>query len=288
MSRVIRFLVLAAIGFALGAGLAYFQASQQKPVPQVEERQQQTAQEAATQPAQPEAQSNTENNAATETSQFPQDIEQPSAEAGEVPGSSVGGVFTLTDHNGQTVTEKSWPGKHTLVFFGFTHCPDICPTTLDKISQGLNALSPEYVQQLQPLFITTDPARDTAEVIKAYLGNYTASFVGLTGTEEQVKAAQAAYKVYAAKTPGADENSYLMDHSAYVYLMSPEGNMVEIFGKDATAEDIVVKLTEYFKIAQAPVAVEPPTAEPADTAPVTEMSDQAPEEAMEPAPTATP
>lgn len=190
------------------------------------------------------------NHAGAEAMPAPQPLPGDQATA----GSSVGGAFTLTDHNGQTITEKSWPGKHKLVFFGFTHCPDICPATLDKLTTALGTLGAEG-EKIQPLFITTDAGRDTPEVMKAYISGYHPSIVGLTGTEEQLKAAQETYKVYAAKVPGADAGAYTMDHSAFVFLMSPDDRLLDIFKKDDTAEDISAKIK--MRVTQASPALSP-------------------------------
>lgn len=152
----------------------------------------------------------------------------------------VGGAFALKDHNGQDVTEKSWPGKQKLVFFGFTTCPDICPVALDKMTNALNALGADAAH-IQPILITVDPARDTPEQLKTYLADYHASFVGLTGTDAQIAQAKDAYKVYAAKAAGGDDVNYLMDHSGYIYLMSADDTLLEVFNSDATAETIAEK-----------------------------------------------
>lgn len=165
-----------------------------------------------------------------------------------VASSSVGGALSLTDHNGRAVTEKSWPGKFKLVFFGFTHCPDICPTTLDKLTLALDKLK-AAAGRIQTLLVTTDPARDTPEVMKAYVASFHASIIGLTGTEEQVKQAIDAYKVYASKIPGADAENYMMDHSAYVYLMSPDDQLLEILSSRDSAETVVARIRPHLEAA---------------------------------------
>jgi protein SCO1/2 len=181
-----------------------------------------------------------------------------------VAGSSVGGAFALTDHNGQQVTDKSWPGKYTLVFFGFTHCPDVCPVTLDKLTVVLNAIGADNAAKIQPLFITTDAARDNADTIKTYLSHYHPSILGLTGTEEQLKAAQDAYKVYAAKVPTADGKDYSVDHSAYVFMMSPEGQLLRVFKSDDNGNSYISEISKALGVEIAPLA---DTAAPAAPAP---------------------
>lgn len=222
MGRVLRFLILIVVGFGLGAGLAWFQKSQQMPAAPVA----------------------VEQAAVTDTAAAPADAMMAATDAtppADVAGSSVGGAFTLTDHNGAAVTDQSWPGKMKLVFFGFTACPDICPVALDKITNALNTLGADAAQ-IQPLFITVDPARDNADALKAYLANYYSSFVGLTGTEEEIKAAEDAYKVYATKGEAGADGQYTVDHSGYVYLITEDNKLLEIFGSDSTAESMIEKI----------------------------------------------
>lgn len=163
--------------------------------------------------------------------------EPEAAPAAAVAGVPVGGAFTLTDHKGNAVTEKSWPGKHKLVFFGFTRCPDTCPATLQKITAVMENYDAKG-EKLAPLFITVDPAHDTQAVMAVYVAGYNPNITGLTGTAEQVKAAEGAYKVYAA--PAAA--SGMMDHSSYVYLMSPDDKLLEVFGSGETAESMISKI----------------------------------------------
>lgn len=166
----------------------------------------------------------------------------PQPPAAVASGLETGVHFSLVDGDGKPVTEKSWPGKYQLVFFGFTHCPDICPVTLDKLSTALGKLGPD-ADKVKTLFITTDPARDTPAVVKTYVGNVNKSITGLTGTEAQVKGAEDAFKVYAVKnTDNEKDGDYAVDHSAFIYLMSPEGKLLEVMGSDAGANDIVEKV----------------------------------------------
>lgn len=137
------------------------------------------------------------------------------------PISEIGGPFTLVDHNGQTVTEKNFAGRPTMVFFGFTSCPDVCPTALSSVSELLRQLGDE-AKDMQVLFISVDPERDTTERLKAYVSNFDSRVVGLTGTPEQVAAAAKAYRAYFKKMPQEGGN-YTMDHTATVYLMDRAG-----------------------------------------------------------------
>ncbi len=141
-----------------------------------------------------------------------------------VQASSVGGPFKLVDQNGQTVTEADLKGKATVVFFGFTHCPDVCPTALYDITQALNALGPDG-DKAQALFVTVDPERDTPEAMKSYMSSFSPRIRGLTGSPEAVTGMVKAYRAYAKKQPLKD-GDYTMDHTAVVYLMDKTGAFV--------------------------------------------------------------
>lgn len=143
--------------------------------------------------------------------------------------SGIGGPFALVDGDGRPVTQAAFAGEPTLVFFGYTHCPDVCPTTLDSISQTLKAMGPD--KPAKALFITLDPARDTPAVMKDYLSSFDPRIVGLTGTQDAVDAAAHAYRVYAKKVPTGD-GGYSVDHTGVVYLMDKGGNFVESFNPD--------------------------------------------------------
>jgi protein SCO1/2 len=164
-------------------------------------------------------------------------------------GVQVGGPFSLVDQTGKAVTEKSWPGKYKLVFFGFTHCPDTCPATLQKLAAIMQNFDPKGAK-IAPLFITVDPERDNAAAMAKYVANFSPVISGLTGTEAQIKAAEEAYRVYAAKRPGQngqDYAEYMEDHSAYVYLMSPDDKLLQTFSFDETAEAMIAKIRESVK-----------------------------------------
>jgi cytochrome oxidase Cu insertion factor (SCO1/SenC/PrrC family) len=142
---------------------------------------------------------------------------------------AIGGSFALIDHSGKRVTDKSYAGKYLLVFFGYTYCPDVCPSTLQVMSAALDQLGPD-AEKIQPLFITIDPARDTPQVLKDYVSNFNPRFIGLTGSEQEIADVAAKYRVYYEKAPGAKGSSdYLMDHSAILYLMRPDGTFLKHF-----------------------------------------------------------
>ncbi|MFA5123030.1 SCO family protein [Zavarzinia sp.] len=142
---------------------------------------------------------------------------------------AVGGPFSLTDEDGKPVTEKSWPGKFLLVFFGYTYCPDVCPTTLAELDTVLKDLGPA-ADKIQPLFITVDPERDGAAELKAYTSSFDPRITGLTGDRPAIDAALKAYRVVAVRRgEGAD---YSMDHSTLLYLMGPDGRLKDIYSHD--------------------------------------------------------
>jgi protein SCO1/2 len=147
---------------------------------------------------------------------------------------AVGGPFQLVDQDGKTVSDADMKGRPFLVFFGYTHCPDVCPTTLFEMSQMLHALGPD-AGRIGALFITVDPERDTPAVLKDYLASFDPHLRGLTGGPAAVDAALKAYRVYAKKVPLKD-GDYTMDHTAVVYLMDKNGRFVAPFNMKRTAE----------------------------------------------------
>jgi protein SCO1/2 len=153
---------------------------------------------------------------------------------------AIGGPFTLTDQNGRTVTDQDLKGKPFLVFFGFTHCPDVCPTTLFEISEILRTLGPD-ADRVRALFITVDPERDTPDVMKDYLSSFDPHLSGLTGDPAAIAAVAKTYRVYFKKVP-LDQGGYTMDHTAIVYLMDKNGRFVSPFSlkrsSAAAADDL--------------------------------------------------
>jgi protein SCO1/2 len=138
--------------------------------------------------------------------------------AGKVP---IGGAFRLTSQEGKPFSDENLKGKPFVVFFGFTHCPEVCPTTLYDLTQDFAALGKD-ADNLQAVFITVDPARDTPELMKTYLSSFDPRIVGLSGTEEEIAAAAKAYKIYYRKVP-TEGSDYTMDHSATLFLMDSKG-----------------------------------------------------------------
>ncbi|MEP9379533.1 SCO family protein [Aquabacter sp. CN5-332] len=156
---------------------------------------------------------------------------------------AVGGPFKLVDQDGKPATEALLKGKPSLVFFGFTHCPDVCPTALFEMSEIFNALGPD-ASKLQAFFITVDPERDTPEAMKAYLSSFSPQLRGLTGTPEQVDAVKRAYRVYSRKVP-LDGGDYTMDHTAVIYLMDKSGTFLAPFNAKRTPADAAGELRRY-------------------------------------------
>ncbi|MBV9150554.1 MAG: SCO family protein [Alphaproteobacteria bacterium] len=171
----------------------------------------------------------------------------PRGVAGTALANAIGGPFQLIDQNGKPVSDAELKGKWQLVFFGYTHCPDTCPTALNEISLALDQLGKKR-QDVEVVFITVDPDRDTPDVLKSYVQSFDAPIIALTGSPEAIKQAAKAYRVFYAKHPRPD-GDYDMDHSAVIYVMNPEGRFTASFTPDSTADAIVQRLQKL--IAQA-------------------------------------
>ena len=153
---------------------------------------------------------------------------------------AIGGPFTLIDTRGKTVTDQTYRGKWMLVYFGYTFCPDACPTTLNNISAALEKLGSE-ADEIEPLFITVDPKRDTPQVMSDYLKSFDTRIVGLTGSKFQTDAAAHAYRVYVSAQK-SDGDDYLVDHSAYIYVMDPQGKFVSVIPGDMGGDKMADQL----------------------------------------------
>lgn len=166
---------------------------------------------------------------------------------------AIGGPFTLTDQHGNTVTEADFAGRYKLIYFGFTYCPDVCPTTLATIAEAMELVG-DKAETIVPILITVDPERDTPEQLKMYADHFHPRLVALTGTPEQIAAVAKEYRVYYAKVAekGADKDAYTMDHSAITYLMGPDGAYVRHFGHATPAGEMAERLREV--IASAPAS----------------------------------
>jgi len=161
---------------------------------------------------------------------------------GSAPGSTVGGAFSLQDKNGRSVTDRDLRGRYALLYFGYTYCPDVCPTTLNTVAAAVELLGTDAAR-LTPVFITVDPRRDTPKVVGDYTAAFSPRLLGLTGTVEQVAAATAAYRVYTAPhRTGPGPNDYTMDHTSLLYLMAPDGRFVTPIRADQTAAAMAAEL----------------------------------------------
>lgn len=156
---------------------------------------------------------------------------------------AIGGPFQLTDQTGQAVTEKSLQGRPTLIFFGFTHCPDICPTSLFEISEVLRAMGKD-ADRVNAYFISVDPERDSSQAMKDYLSSFDPHLVGLTGDPDAIAAVAKAYRVYSKKVP-LEQGGYTMDHTAIVYLMDKSGRFVSPFSLKRTTDAAAADLRRY-------------------------------------------
>ena len=169
---------------------------------------------------------------------------------GRVPGpiagaSAVGGPFKLVDQNSKPITDQDMKGRPFLVFFGFTHCPDVCPTTLFEVSEIFRALGPDAgAKDIRGLFVTVDPERDTPAVLKDYLSSFDPRVIGVTGDVASIAAVEKSYRVYAKKVP-LDGGGYTMDHTALVYLMDKTGRFVAPFNIKRRPEEAAADLKKY-------------------------------------------
>jgi protein SCO1 len=162
---------------------------------------------------------------------------------GVTASAAIGGPFQLTDQSGATVTEKSLRGRPTLIFFGFTHCPDVCPTSLFEISEVLRAMGKD-ADRVNAYFVSVDPERDNNGAMKEYLSSFDSHLKGLTGDPEAVAKVLSAYRVYAKKVPLKD-GDYTMDHTALTYLMDRDGKFVAPFNLNRKPEEAAADLARY-------------------------------------------
>jgi protein SCO1 len=157
--------------------------------------------------------------------------------------STIGGPFALIDQNGKAVTDEDMKGRPSLIFFGYTHCPDVCPTTLFEMSELMRALGPD-ASRVNALFVTVDPDRDTAAAMKDYLSSFDPHLRGATGDQKSIDAVEKAYRVYAKKVP-TDKGDYSMDHTALVYLMDKQGRFLAPFKLDRKPNEAAAELRRY-------------------------------------------
>jgi cytochrome oxidase Cu insertion factor (SCO1/SenC/PrrC family) len=168
------------------------------------------------------------------------------------PADAIGGPFALTAGNGQVMTDRDFRGKWLLVYFGYTHCPDICPTTLAEVSETLIMLGP-LAAKVQPLFISIDPERDDIGAVGTFVAAIDDRIVGLTGTPAQISSVAKEYHVFYAKSAGSGaEGDYAMDHTAFVYVMGPDGKYLTLFSplQGQTPDAMAAKLRDFVSAVQ--------------------------------------
>lgn len=172
------------------------------------------------------------------------------AESPPLAGATIGGPFNLVDQNGQPYGDRNLKGRYALVYFGYSYCPDVCPTDLARMMQGLKlfeASDADRAAKVQPVFITIDPARDTPPVVKQFVSAFHPRLIGLTGDQAAVDQALKSYRIYARKTGPEDTGDYLMDHSANGYLFDTEGQPMVLFAQSDTPQAIAAALDRWVK-----------------------------------------
>lgn len=166
----------------------------------------------------------------------------------EANRAAVGGPFKLIDHNGNEFTEKNLLGKFSLLYFGFSHCPDVCPAELDKLAMWIERIKKDCNVDVQPVFITCDPIRDTLDVLKRYLKDFHPSIIGLTGTHDQIKEMCKNYKVFFSTPANANpKDDYIVDHSTFTYVIDPEGQFMEAIGTIYDDEEGLERIEQHIK-----------------------------------------
>ncbi|MCP3734074.1 SCO family protein [Sphingomonas sp. RP10(2022)] len=171
-------------------------------------------------------------------------------EAPPLAGARIGGPFTLTNQDGRTVTDRDFAGQYRIMYFGYTYCPDVCPTDAAAIGKALAQIDrsdPELGRRIVPIFVTVDPERDTPAVLKAFVANFHPRMVGLTGTPAQIAAVSKAFAVFAGKGEAQPGGGYLMNHSRTTYLMDPDGKPLALLPSDKDAQAVAAEIGRWAK-----------------------------------------
>lgn len=159
---------------------------------------------------------------------------------------NMGGAYELKDHNGKVVNSVSYKGKFQLIYFGYTYCPDICPAELYNMSRALDKIGDQQ-NEIQPVFITIDPERDTKELLKEYVAQFHPRLVGLWGSVEEVHRVAKKFKVYYSKVTPEDANDYLVDHSTFIYLTDKNGKLISMYRRGISIDDLSQSLLKHLK-----------------------------------------
>ncbi|KAK3607501.1 hypothetical protein CHS0354_031122 [Potamilus streckersoni] len=160
----------------------------------------------------------------------------------------MGGSWTLVDHNGNMKTSEDLQGQWLLIYFGFTHCPDICPDVLErmvKITEKID--SNTRLPKITPVFITVDPARDTVAAVRKYIREFSPKMIGLTGSEEEIKKVAKNYRVYYSNGPKSEDDDYIIDHTVVMYLVNPDGGFLDYYGRERTEDHIISSISKHMK-----------------------------------------
>ncbi|KQN02282.1 MULTISPECIES: SCO family protein [Sphingomonas] len=165
-------------------------------------------------------------------------------------GARIGGAFTLTDQNGQTVNEQAFAGKYRIMYFGYTFCPDVCPTDVQAIGAAVKKLEtsdPVLAAKIVPVFVTVDPARDTPAVLKQFVSAFHPRMVGLTGTDDQIARIKTEYAVYSSKGDASPGGGYLVNHSRQAYLMDPDGKPLALLPQEQGPDAVVTEIKRWVR-----------------------------------------
>lgn len=165
--------------------------------------------------------------------------DSPDSAAAPLMGADIGGSFTLTNQDGETVSDSDFSGQYRIMYFGYTYCPDVCPIDLQKLAKGFAAFeqaNPGRAAKIQPIFVTIDPARDTPDVMKSYVNAFHPRLIGLTGSEADIDALREKFAVFAEKVESEGSTEYLVDHSRQAYLLDPDGKPLALLSVDKTPQ----------------------------------------------------